>query len=924
MQRIDDEKSKADLASQLAHAAKYNPMDHQQLAIGIRKISQDDRIDDGFKQIQTYLTTIKPEHKENLYTGIFIYFFDFLLENQHYQKMIDLGQSFINHFMHEKPTTQPLSPVDNRFISNIHKRLSQAYKHLGQTEQAKQCIQESIRIEKENNYAPDAKQHLFNSALAQLTDSITIMTLRYKTNVHVAQAQECLQKHQFREAATEYEQALACNKELLKQNGLPEAKKQEIQLTIILFNGHIARYYKELNDLDTAFKYISAAIDRCSTHGFENIIWFYFLQRAQLYLLTKKPENIDKAYTEFSFARLSPDYLTKLDDTTHIQAAELNHLLRELIPAVHAVIQHAWTEDRHQDIVNFTQIYLDFIENDPRYSRTSLYFNLALAQQSLRHYPHAMIAINHAISHSNKEDHGIFYRFRAELHKDMGNFKEARADIQSAMKYLKHNYPLIMLKKEIDAHFRVEHKAVSKPKQKKPIIVIEEPEPVKESHAAITAVAPKPTPVNEIKPTNTIKENPLIAQKKALKKQQMKQKKELAEKNRLHQQAISCSRSIIQQLLDKSIQLSEKKQQEQAATDALRRTAFKSIATTAAIVAKQQQLRKSILTQQQFANLCQLNEKVVSLGAKLRIYGSSVFAFQFPRIKHHDIDIQIYDIPPKQSSHIIKAMSECHYTYSRTGQQNEYMQFTSQVDNKAIEATLVLDAKLYNQHIDPINITHCGLIIKRLALGQPYLDIDEHGVILAMAQKKGYFDVNLSVNLAQTTCLFARIIKYARMFDGILAMRIITGNEAFILTKNSWNHPTWRNWLFDYFIKRLTRGGETAASCYKEINQLIKRSYLHHPEAEAILLAFCSALLTTSAIHKLYASYNMVNSIRQFYQHHTGDFHTITHHITYLTKNYPEIQNRMLSTIEMAIICDKLVHANLGGASTHHAAPRYG
>lgn len=322
------------------------------------------------------------------------------------------------------------------------------------------------------------------------------------------------------------------------------------------------------------------------------------------------------------------------------------------------------------------------------------------------------------------------------------------------------------------------------------------------------------------------------------------------DKERKKKERYTHSNQIVYHLLANAVQIVEDKEQAKKAQEIKLRQSFQSIVKTAAMVAYHKQLRNKIMTPQQFLWLCIFEEKIREAGAILCVIGSNVPAYMHAKknngcldVINRDIDLQIRGISMNNKQKIFNIIKEDKFEEDRFS--NEYSTFKGNKGGRKIDITLVLDEKKYDKkYYDPIDITRCRLILKRDPGIGPYFDFNEKdNKYLLEIFLSGHITVDLMRDKREITCLFMRMIKYSRLFHGILKLRISFPN-VYLTMNESWSHPQWIKFLEKYFDESFHSGKDKGNSSFKEIDRIIQALYLDSDEVVNILYIFFQRLLT--------------------------------------------------------------------------------
>ncbi|MBV8802315.1 MAG: hypothetical protein JO131_05005, partial [Gammaproteobacteria bacterium] len=217
-------------------------------------------------------------------------------------------------------------------------------------------------------------------------------------------------------------------------------------------------------------------------------------------------------------------------------------------------------------------------------------------------------------------------------------------------------------------------------------------------------------------------------------------------------------------------------------------------------------LRKNIMSDIEFHKFCHLEKRLSGVNANIAIIGSSVLVYFLAKFKYNhslllneDIDLQIY--AEKNVQEVTNILIEEKFSYKAGSLKKGYTQLIFEEQGlRRFEVTVIFDKKIYeNFRYDPIDITGCSLIPIKNLRGEMCFIFDENVNLLKDALAKGYFNINLSGDLAKTTYLFSRIIKYSRKLHGILKPAFIFPDGNKIVMNDAWNHVAWENWLHHYF-----------------------------------------------------------------------------------------------------------------------------
>lgn len=825
--------------SRAMHEVDQDTQHYFKVILGIISILEGDH-PKGLHQIKQALLHLRDQYKQKIFNTITDLLLRELLAKNKNQEVIQLSQTFIAYVKDARSAHEDdLNDDEMIFFSTLYTLQGQAHHKIGNKPQAILAIKAGIDVLQFMKNQKLAQSNLSEQNAEMLSsdnksekENPGMIHLFLDAKNHEIYGKKHLSRHQYGSAVNEFKQALHNYTLLAKETQDDEKFKKNFQKNILFMYDYLGQCFVLQNKFQEAETHFTAAIDRAIIHS-PRLAWYYLLRRGLLYL-QNNPANLQKAYSDFRGAQATDDYLKTGQDAYSIKPSESALLRGEITKELETIIKQAQKDHRLKDIIEPTQILLKL--NNAALARMNIDAIITPAPPPLntidQKKPNKPIAKNHFIHEEKK----------AEPKK-------------------------------------IEIKPVE-PEPPKP-----EPKPLVKKKKKIS----KPKPLPKISAKVNEKKREQRAEKNKLKKE----KQAMIDKNRAHEQVVITTKNIVQQLIDHAIIQAEKKAVREEEERTKYRALFQSITKEAIVTARHQRCRSRVLTRPQFDILCDFESKVTRKAATFRLYGSLTFQYLLAFIHHakslsltdhSDLDAQIRRIPQQNKDRLIALFTNDQFSWNSS---EEYIHFSSKqpIDQKSIDFTLILDEKKYDAIYDPIDITHCGLLIKRDAYQHAHLDFDENKHILDTAFENGYFNVNLPTIQQRTTCLFARMIKYARMFQDILMMRIVFPDGSYVLSPHPWSTQPWIRWLEQYFKERFALGKIGIDACFKEMTQLIKQGYLNGPEAKAILCCFCCKLLAPIYKETHIPVANMMTLLCFFYQEHTAPLNTMIDAIQNMLKH---------------------------------------
>jgi hypothetical protein len=603
-------------------------------------------------------------------------------------------------------------------------------------------------------------------------------------------------------------------------------------------------------------------------------------------------------------------------------------------------IEKKISERQYQEIIQCGNVYVKLLDLDK--DRKIAYVHLFTAYFHLKQFMEALRAINLAIL--SDENDGALYCHRAYIYLEQNHLKNAHNDIEKArtlsktdklyeiiqelenkllLKYAKRsprNRKIII--ETIRSSTIVQPKSIEQvPSPKKPLKETPSCElKIPESLPPVPSVPLKETkkpPKKPIKKIISNKKKPSSEYKKNLrakKHEKNKIKKAESLKNKIHEQGVTYAKQMMLGMIENAVNLAENKKAEFSKNTIVP----PPISTDSSKeISHYDQLRKTIMTDAEFNKICELAERLFLIkGLKIRLIGSSVSRYFLEETKrsysfiNRDIDLQIRNIPQNDLSKVTSIMIEKKYYYIHGDKEKGYTQFSSKdpmqsetdtpVKNemREFQITVVTDEKVYQGIPDPIDITNAGLILCKGTSEKFYWDFDETRSLLDNAFSKGYFTVNLSPAIvSNATCLLARIIKSDLTYQGLLKARFISADSLDFIISDQWDDTEWLDCLKKYF-QQLREKNELLI--YKEINELIHKSYLNHDQAKYILFVFFTDIFELGTTERSFAEFNMVSLLRDFYSKYkySGKLKDVTTAMMTLLKKENTLSSKFIENFE--------------------------
>jgi tetratricopeptide (TPR) repeat protein len=877
------------------------------------------------------------EVKPNIQQDIFELILRNLFVWQEYQKLIDVAKELIEYFQAIKKDQRDYFDIE--FLARLFTIQGQAYKKLNQHDLATAAIVQSLTFEKvKGEYLSTKPKQIqarqlaipFSQEILRVEVAHSLMPILDENTDAFLRSITLFDSKSHHDTVDVCLNAIKKSTSFLRNSNLAAMEYNLLHNHVVCLTNQIAAIYNFRGEFEQAVKYYTMSITYCVAHRLD-LIWVILLQRGFIYFDRGKVTEYDHACADYLAALDNPAYMKESAGLSFVSLINQSYF-PAITSGLAKLIEKCQQANLHLDVIKYAKIYLRFIEKKPGFSNIKYHYYLYTAYLNLERYQDALTAITNAIDVAKNE--GAFYLDRAELYVKLGQANKANADLVIAKKLLRATSRWKKIKTEVDGLFADENErfkvvkldvtsretcslTIMSSTAVQSDAVSADVNSVGEGTIAATAkpsatihfmTAKKPTSIQQDKSHF----NEFITKRRAEKRQINAAKKQRAQKNAEHELAVTQSKLIIQMLLANAANIAAEKARAKAEHEAKfevkpevnQRLIFKAVVEDATVIARHMLATKQVMTPLQFSRLALLNDKVSSLGGFLRVTGSLVLKYILakqnrfiPSIEISDIDFQLRQMEKSQHLPARQLLLDDHFIIRRSAE--AYLHLRADIDKKPVDATLVLDEKSYQKLYDPIDITRCGLVIKRHSLSIRYFDFDEHKPTLETALSKGYFTVDLSRNLDQATCIFARMIKYQRKLQGLLAMRVVLP-AATIMMDQDWRHPLWCGWLKHYFDTQFKKGGLSAESCFKEINQLQAQGYLQYKQVDNILLSLCQSLLKPYSHDTYFAARNMVALLRLSFQSHAQSCMTVIPNLLSMIRFDRGCKSKILSIDELA------------------------